>query len=96
MRLELSNPGYMRLGMFATATFYGLKKQNFTTIPATAVLHLHDRDWVFTPQDDGYFQRVAVVTGNILPGNVQQITSGIAPGTRVVLNALDLENTVSQ
>ena len=96
VRLELPNPGYMQLGMFATATFYGLKKQTFTTVPATAVLHLHDRDWVYAPQSDGFFQRIGVVTGNILPGNVQQITSGIQPGRQVVLNALDLENTVSQ
>jgi membrane fusion protein, heavy metal efflux system len=59
-------------------------------------LHLHDHDWVYSPQNDGYYQRIGVVTGNMLPGNIQEITSGIKPGTSVVLNALDLQNTVSQ
>jgi cobalt-zinc-cadmium efflux system membrane fusion protein len=96
VRLELANPGYLRLGMFANATFYGLKKDTYTTVPATAILHLHDRDWVYAAEDNGYFQRFAVVTGNMLPGNIQEIVSGVKPGTRVALNALDLEGTVSQ
>ena len=96
VRLELANPGYMQLGMFATATFYGLKKETYTTVPATAILHLHDRDWVFAAQDNGYFQRLAVIGGDMLTGNIQEIKSGVAPGTRVALNALDLQSTVSQ
>jgi cobalt-zinc-cadmium efflux system membrane fusion protein len=95
VRLELANPGYLRLGMFATATFYGLKKDTYTTVAATAILHLHDRDWVYAAQDNGYFQRLAVVTGNMLPGNIQEIVSGVKPGTHVALNALDLQGTVS-
>jgi membrane fusion protein, heavy metal efflux system len=57
---------------------------------------LHDRDWVYVAKGDGSFQRLEVVAGNMLPGNIQQIIKGLQPGTRVVLNALDLQNTVSQ
>lgn len=96
VRLDLPNPGYMQLGMFATATFYGLKKTSYTTVPATAILHLHDRDWVFTAQDHGYFKRLEVIAGDMLPNNIQQVKSGVSPGTRVVLNALDLQGSVSQ
>jgi len=48
VRLEVQNPGMLRFGMFATATFYGPKKI-YAAVPATAVLHLHDRNWVYTP-----------------------------------------------
>ena len=47
VRLEVQNPGMLRIGMFATATFYGPKKEAYATVPATAMLHLHDRNWVY-------------------------------------------------
>ena len=96
VRLEVSNPGFLRFGMFVTATFHGRTKEMHTTVPATAVLHLHDCDWVYTPAGRGIFQRLEVVGGNMLPGNLQEITSGLAPGTKVVTNALVLQNTVEQ
>ncbi len=94
VRIEVSNPGTMRLGMFATATFFGLKKQAYAAVPANAILHLHDRDWVFVPQGNGQFARTAVVSGDTLPNKMQEILSGIKPGQQVVANALTLENTV--
>jgi cobalt-zinc-cadmium efflux system membrane fusion protein len=96
VRLEVNNPGYLRFGMFVTATFHGQKKEMHATVPATAVLHLHDRDWVYTPAGEGIFQRLEVVGGNMLPGNLQEINSGIKPGVKVVTNALVLQNTVEQ
>jgi len=71
VRLEVQNPGMLRLGMFVTATFYGLKKEVHATVPATAVLHLHDRDWVYVPLQDGRFQRLEVVAGKMLPGTAR-------------------------
>ena len=96
VRLELANPGFLHLGMFATATFHGLRKDTYATLPASAILHLHDRDWVYAANGSGYFQRREVVAGNMLPGDIQIVNSGINPGVHVVLNALDLQNTVSQ
>jgi len=75
VRLEVQNPGILRLGMFVTATFYGLKKEVHATVPASAVLHLHDRDWVYVPVDGGRFRRQEVVGGRMLPAN----TAGGAP-----------------
>jgi membrane fusion protein, heavy metal efflux system len=95
VRLEMSNPGVMRLGMFVTAVFHGENKQVRTMVPASAVLHLHDRDWVFVPEN-GQFRRVEVAGGPMLPGNMQELLSGLKPGDRVVQNALVLENTVDQ
>jgi len=99
VRLEVQNPGILRLGMFATATFYGPKKNAYATVPATAVLHLHDRNWVYEPVEQGRFQRVEVVTGGMLPATPsqkQEILSGLKPGQQVVANALDLQSTVEQ
>jgi len=96
VRLELRNPGQMRPGMFVTATFQGLKKEIRAMVPASAVLHLHDRDWVYMPSGDKTFRRVEVIGGNMIPPDQQEIIQGIAPGDRVVSNALVLQNTVEQ
>ena len=101
VRLEVPNPGLLRLGMFATATFYGPKKEGYAAIPASAVLHLHDRRWVYEPVEveKGRFRRVEVVTGKMIPETPvekQEIISGLKPGQQVVANALDLQSTVEQ
>jgi cobalt-zinc-cadmium efflux system membrane fusion protein len=96
VRLELDNPGIMRLGMFVTATFHGETKERRASVPATAILHLHDREWVYTPAQSGRFQRVEVVGGTMLPDNMQEVVSGIKPGDQVVSNALVFQNTVEQ
>lgn len=96
VRLELDNPGLMRLGMFVTATFHGPRREKYASIPAAAILHLHDREWVYVPAGNGFFRRLEVVSGNMLPGDMQEVTSGIKPGTQVVSDALDLQHTVSE
>ncbi len=96
VRIEVPNPGFMRIGMFATATFYGRRAGTRASIPTSAVLHLHDREWVYTPLSNGHFRRVEVVTGSTLPNQQQEVISGIKPGDQVVSNALDLQNTVEQ
>jgi cobalt-zinc-cadmium efflux system membrane fusion protein len=96
VRIEVANPGFLRIGMFATATFYGKQAETRAAIPTTAILHLHDREWVYTPLSNGHFKRVEVVTGSTLPDKQQEIISGIKPGDQVVSNALDLQNTVEQ
>jgi cobalt-zinc-cadmium efflux system membrane fusion protein len=96
VRLEVPNPGVMRVGMFVTATFYGKQAETRAAVPAAAILHLHDREWVYTPVGSGHFKRLEVVTGNMLPGNQQEVVSGIKAGDRVVSNALVLQNTLEQ
>ena len=95
VRLELKNPGLMRVGMFVSSTFYGQEKKAKAMVPATAILHLQDRDWVYVPAAAGEFRRVEVVGGKMLPGNMQEV-SGINPGQQVVANALVLQYTTQQ
>jgi cobalt-zinc-cadmium efflux system membrane fusion protein len=98
VRIEVANPGIMRLGMFAKATFRGQTKEMHTIVPASAILHMHDRDFVFVPAPDKKFHRVEVVSGDLLPENtkLQEIKSGIKPGQQVVTNALVLDSVLAE
>jgi cobalt-zinc-cadmium efflux system membrane fusion protein len=96
IRLEVANPGMLRLGMFVTATFFGMKKEKHASVPSSAILHLHDREWVYEPIDSRRYRRVEVHAGGSLPGNMQEILTGLEPGRRVVSNALVFQNTVEQ
>jgi cobalt-zinc-cadmium efflux system membrane fusion protein len=96
VRIEVENPGLMRLGMFVTATFHGPQKEARAAVPATAILHLHDRDWVYEPVQGKQFRRVEVVGGDMLPGGMQELISGIAPGQQVIAGALEFQNTVQR
>src|SRR5215472_5174149 len=92
VRVEVDNPGTMRLGMFVQARFRGPQTEVHGEVPSSAVLHLHDRDWVYVPKGADTFRRVEVRSGQMLPSGGQEILSGIRPGDRVVANALLLEN----
>ena len=96
VRLEVENPGMLRLGMFVTATFYGSATETHAAVPSSAILHLHDRDWVFVPQDANTFRRTEVHSGRIVQPGRQEILSGLQPGDRVIANALELQNTSEQ
>ena len=96
VRVEVANPGMMRPGMFVTATFHGREKEKRVAVPAAAIVHLHDRDWVYIPQDKDKFRRVEVVAGNMLPNGMQEVNSGIAVGQQVVANAFAFQNSVEQ
>jgi membrane fusion protein, heavy metal efflux system len=93
VRIEVANPGILRLGMFVTAMLVGRNAVTRATVPATAILHLHDRDWVFVPAGQKLFRRVEVEGGDMLPGGQQVILSGLKPGDQVVKDVLNLEAT---
>ena len=94
VRIEVANPGeMMRPGMFASITLFGKGKQNYAAVPASAIVHLHDRDWVYTPVD-GKFKRIEVVSGDQLPNGMQEILSGLLPNQQVVTNAINLQNVI--
>jgi len=92
VRIVVENPGgVLRLGMFVTATLVGRNKELHATVPADAILHLHDKDWVFVPEGGHHFRRVEVQAGDRLPDNDQEILAGIRPGQPVVHSVLQLE-----
>lgn len=95
VRVEVRNPGFLKLGMFTTATFTSKNRQSFAVVPASAVMHLHDRAWVYLPAGGNHFRRVQVEAGKMI-GDRQQILSGIQPGQQVVTNALLLDTAGNQ
>jgi len=98
VRIEMPNPGMMRIGMFVSATFHGRTSEMHTIVPASAVLHMHDRDFVYVGEPDHKFRRVEVTGGELLPENIslQEIKSGLKPGQQVVSNALVLDHALGQ
>jgi cobalt-zinc-cadmium efflux system membrane fusion protein len=96
VRIEVRNPGLMRVGMFVTATFHGQEKETHTIVPATAILHLHDRNWVYVPTGDKKFRREEVTVGQTLANNMQEILTGLQTGQQVVRDALVFQNAVEQ
>ena len=98
VRIEVPNPGMMRLGMFVRATFRGQSQEMHTIVPASAVMHMQDRDFVFVPDADKKFRRIEVVGGDLLKEdtNLQEIKSGLMPGQKVVTNALVLDHVLTQ
>jgi cobalt-zinc-cadmium efflux system membrane fusion protein len=98
VRIEVQNPGNMRIGMFVHATFRGQTREMHTIVPASAILHMHDRDFVYLPAPDNKFRRVEVVAGDLLSDNLklQEVQSGLQPGQQVVTNALVLDHVLAQ
>ena len=96
VRIEMRNPGLMRPGMFVEATFHSRAKEKRSAVPAAAILHLHDRDWVYVPIEKGQFRRTEIVGGDMLAGGMQEVVTGLVPGQRIVANALAFQNSAEQ
>jgi cobalt-zinc-cadmium efflux system membrane fusion protein len=98
VRIEVENPGFMRLGMFVHATFRGQTREMHTIVPAGAVMDMHDRNYVFVPAPGNKFRRIEVVAGDLVQSNtnLREIKSGIEPGQQVVTNALVLDHVLAQ
>ncbi|MDR3746875.1 MAG: efflux RND transporter periplasmic adaptor subunit [Acidobacteriota bacterium] len=97
VRIELSNPkGILRPGMFVTATFTAGNSLNRAVVPASAVVHLHDKDWVYTPAGSNQFRRVAVQLGPQESDGQQVVISGLKAGAQVVTNALQFSSAAEE
>jgi membrane fusion protein, heavy metal efflux system len=94
VRLEVPNPGYLKLGMFVTATIRSKTTEKRAVVPSAAILQLHDRTWVYVPAAENHFRRIEVKAGKILPGDRREIISGITAGQQVVSNVLQFETTL--
>ena len=97
VRIELPNPQkIMRTGMFVTATFQGQQEIERSVVPASAIVHLRDQDWVFVAAGDNQFRRVAVQTAGAAGDGLIQILSGVNPGEKVVANALQFSSEAEE
>ena len=97
VRIVLANKdGALRPGMFAVAKFESRKKTARTVVPATAIMRLHDKDWVFRKEGDKNFRRVVVQADGLAPDGMQEIREGVKPGEEVVANALEFSSEVAE
>jgi cobalt-zinc-cadmium efflux system membrane fusion protein len=98
VRLELANPGgLMRPGMFATARFVSKRSHERMIVPASALLRLHDKDWVFRSEGGGRFRRTEVQAGPAMPDGGQEILArGIQAGDQIVADALQFSSATEE
>lgn len=96
VRVQVKNPGFMKIGMFVTASFQAQRQEPRVVVPATAIVHLHDQDFVYVMKSQGNFGLTKVVSGAMAPGNMQVVESGLQAGQQVASNALELQSTVTQ
>jgi len=96
VRVELANvEGLFRPQMFATAKFTSRRTYPRLLLPATAILRLHDKDWVFLKVSDRSFRRTEVQGGMVNSQGMQEILAGLKPSDEVVVNALEFSSAVS-
>ncbi len=97
VRVVLPNgDGALRSGMFAVAKFKSRKMSDRVVIPATAIMRLHDKDWVFRKEGGKNFRRVAVQADGLAPDGMQEIREGVKAGDEVVANALEFSTEVAE
>lgn len=97
VRIVLPNAdGSLRAGMFAVATFHSRKLTDRVVVPATAIMRLHDKDWVFEKIGSNRYRKIAVQADGLAPDGMQEIHVGVKPGDEVVTNALEFSTEVAE
>lgn len=97
VRIVLPNAdGTLRSGLFATATLRSRKLTDRVVVPSTAIMRLHDKDWVFRKETGKQFRKIAVQADGLAPDGLQEIRQGVKPGDEVVTNALEFSTEVAE
>jgi len=97
VRIVLPNgDGALRPGMFALAKFRSRKLTDRVVLPSTAIMRLHDKDWVFRKEGDKQFRKITVQADGLAPDGMQEIRDGLKPGDAVVINALEFSTEVAE
>jgi cobalt-zinc-cadmium efflux system membrane fusion protein len=97
VRIVLGNAGgELRPGMFAVATFRSRKLTDRLVVPSTAIMRLHDKDWVFRKEGDKRFRKIVVQADGLAPDGMQEIRDGVKPGDELVTNALEFSTAVAE
>lgn len=97
VRIVLPNAdGSIRSGMFAVAIFRSRKLINRVVVPATAIMRLHDKDWVFRKESGKQFRKIPVQTDGLAPDGMQEIRQGVKRDDELVTNALEFSTDVAE
>ena len=57
--------------MYAVATFRSRKQDPHLVVPATAIMRLQDKDWVFRKESANSFRRIEVQSYGLRPTDLQ-------------------------
>jgi membrane fusion protein, heavy metal efflux system len=97
VRIVIGNhDGSLRPGMFARATFRSRKLADRVLVPSSAIMRLHDRDWVFRKEGERSYRKIAVLADGLAPDGMQEIRQGVKPGDELVTNALEFSTGVAE
>jgi len=97
VRIVLPNDdGSLRPGMFAVATFRSRKLTDRVVVPSTAIMRLHDKDWVFRKEAPNRFRKIAIQADGLAPDGMQEIRQGVKAGDELVTNALEFSSEVAE
>lgn len=97
VRIVLGNAdGSLRPGMFAVANFRSRKLTQRVVVPSTAIMRLHDKDWIFRKESDKSFRKIMVQADGLAPDGMQEIRDGVKPGDELVTNALEFSTEVAE
>jgi cobalt-zinc-cadmium efflux system membrane fusion protein len=97
VRIVLANSdGSFRPGMFAVATFRSRRTQPREVVPTTAVMRLHDKDWVFKKEGSNRFRRLEVHTLGATSDGFTELQDGIEPRQEIIANALEFSTAVAE
>lgn len=98
VRIVLENSdGALRPNMYAGATFRSRKLQSHLVIPATAMMRLQDKDWVFRREDQNQFRKIEVHGIAATAEGFQELQDGaLKAGDQVVANALEFSSAVAE
>ena len=93
VRIELDNPGrLMRSGMFVTVELQSGKRLERPILPTSAIVRLHDKNWVYMHLGGNLFRKMEIQTGPTAGDNLQQILAGLQIHDKVVANALQFSS----
>jgi membrane fusion protein, heavy metal efflux system len=97
VRIVLANAdGALRPGMFAVATFRSRKAHQRLVVPSTAIMRLHDKDWVFRREGPNQYRKLEVHALGGTSDGYQQLEDNVKPGEQVVGNALEFSTAMAE
>lgn len=97
LRVELANQGGLfRPGMYGEADLESSILQNRWILPTTAIVQLHDANWVFVKEGATAFRRVQIRSGREVGPGLQEVLEGLSRGQDVVRNALPFVQAADQ
>jgi len=98
VRIVLENSdGALRPNMYAVATFRSRKLQSHLVLPASAMMRLQDKDWVFRREGQNQFRKIEVHGSGVAADGLQELQDGgLKSGDEVVANALEFSSAMAE